>query len=131
MQLHAAVGDSHSSSVVQHLAIAASSTVPCRRRSVDRAVDEAARDSISVFSSAIMKREFWNEPIGWPNALRSLMYVERHRRTRAPQPAIDDDGQRSGARARAATRAAGSPPLSPSRFSAGTRTSSKNSSAVS
>ncbi len=33
--------------------------------------------SISVAISASRNRLFWNEPIGWPKAVRSLTYVER------------------------------------------------------
>ena len=56
-----------------HLAMAASSAVssPALSARTQRSMKTCAI-SISVAISAITKRVFWNEPIGWPNAVRCV-----------------------------------------------------------
>ena len=84
----------------------------------------------SVAISARRKRVFWNVPIGWPNAWRSLQYSSVHsnaaRAAATPLAAID---RRSWARL--SIRDPKPLPSSPRRLATGTSTSLKNSSAVS
>ena len=73
---------------------------------------------------------FWNEPIGWPKAWRSLTYSSVHSRAwRAVATPVTAMESRSWARL--ATRYRKPSPSSPKRLATGTWTSVKNSSAVS
>ena len=119
------------SSVHHHLAIAASSAVssPALRASTQRSTNVWAI-SISVAISASTNRLCWNEAIGWPNAVRSLAYSSvRSNAARAAATAVTAIDSRSWGRL--VTSETNPVPSSPSRLSTGTRTSSKNSSAVS
>ncbi len=86
--------------------------------------------SISVAISASRKRLFWNEPIGWPNAVRSFTYSSvRSRACRAAATAVTAMESRSWGSFVTSER---KPlPSSPRRLATGTCTSVKNSSAVS
>ena len=86
--------------------------------------------SISVSISARRKRLFWNEPIGWPNALRSFTYssVRSSAVRAAATPVTAIDRRSCGS---LVTRDRNPEPSSPNRLATGTCTSVKNSSAVS
>ena len=87
--------------------------------------------SISVISSASTNLVFWNDPIGVPNALRSLHVVHRLVERGARLGDAADRDRHAAPAAASAVSWAKPLPSSPSRFSAGTRTSVNDSSAVS
>ena len=84
-----------------------------------------------VAHSASTKRVFWKPISSWPNAVRSLVYwaVSSTTRSMATTAPIAMLRRSCGSCCMSWTKP--SPSASPSRFVAGTRTSSKNSSAVS
>src|SRR6266540_2499340 len=118
--------------VDHHLAIAAvpTSSWPARCRSMQESTNVRVTVAL-VASSARVNRVFWKVITGLPNAVRSLTYCRVSSIARsAPATAVTAMISRSCGSCRMSwTKPC--PSASPSRLPAGTRTSSKNSSAVS